>query len=89
VEYVENETENVNETAQIDLASKNIESSTGNISVSAEIMPEPVAVADPIVIAEPIAVADPVITGRVLSESTLKINPRSIYARPSHAIALR
>jgi hypothetical protein len=58
------------------LTSKIIESSREIKSVSAETMPEPVAIADPaVIIAEPIAtvaepgaVADPVITGKVLTE---------------------
>jgi hypothetical protein len=66
-ENVEN-AENVSKIDQIDLTSKNIESSTGIISVSVEIMPEPIAIADPAFIAELNAVADPVITGRVLTE---------------------
>jgi hypothetical protein len=74
VENAENDTENVNKIDQIDLRSKNIESSTGIISVPAEIMPEPfaiaetVTVADPIAVVKPIDVADPFTTGRVLTE---------------------
>jgi hypothetical protein len=74
VENAEIDAKNVNEIDQFDLTSKIIESSTGIISVSAETMPEPVAIADPVVVADPVlvaepsAVANPVITGRVLTE---------------------
>jgi hypothetical protein len=69
VENAEIDAKNVNEIDQIDLASNIIESSTGIISVSAENMPEPITIADPVAtIAKPSAVADPVVTRKVLSE---------------------
>jgi hypothetical protein len=81
-ENVEIDAKNVNEIDQIDLTSQIIESSTEITSVSAETMPEPIAIADPVgifadpiiiadpvaTVAEPSAVANPVVSGKVLTE---------------------